>query len=207
MARSPSQEEHIKKLGWAIWLCQVDLGTLREGDWLNLKQELYDFVYPGWLSLDEKDKKLYQRWLNEKLGEAIPKIQERLKKQVDAVINGGTQKKETLGNLIYPGSTMIFKKDGIGVLYGSPNSPFSQVFHSNDMETRIERTFIDYLTSSGVWGSQIRICPTCQRIYLSRRKPRPDKTSHCSLRCSQLAATYRYRDNKKGLRLKEKQNF
>src|SRR5262245_50702751 len=36
---------YIKKLEWAIWLSQVKLQELREGDWLNLREELHDFGY------------------------------------------------------------------------------------------------------------------------------------------------------------------
>ena len=44
MPKSPFISEHIKKLNWAIWMSQVNLDTLREGDWLNLKQDLYGFM-------------------------------------------------------------------------------------------------------------------------------------------------------------------
>jgi len=206
MKQAQIRDRHIEKVNWAIWFCQVDLDTLREGDLLNLKQDLYGFVYPSWLSYDEKDKQQLQEWLDKKLGETIPKVQARLKDYIEAVINGGTEKRGTFANIIAPGSSVQIPITGYIGLHGFPDLPFSQVFRSDNMGRRVELAVGTHLVQSGIIGSQIRICPTCHRIFLSRRKPRADKKSHCSVRCSQLVATHRYRKkNKKGLRLKEKQ--
>ena len=44
----------------------------------------------------------------------------------------------------------------------------------------------------------------CRRIFLSKRRPRADKHLHCSLKCSRLAATHRYRERQREeLRSKE----
>src|SRR5215468_3610885 len=44
MTASPSRERHIKWLKWAIWFSQVDLSDFRDGDWINLRQDLKDYV-------------------------------------------------------------------------------------------------------------------------------------------------------------------
>lgn len=206
MKQAQIQDRHIKMLDWAISFCQVDLNTLREGDLINLKQDLYEFVYPGWLSYDEKDRQPFREWLDTKLGDKIPKTQARLKGYIEAVINGGTERKGTFEDSFAPGASMQYPITGFVGIHGSPNLPFSQVLHSANKEHRVDSAFSTHLVLSGIWGSQIRICPTCHRIFLSRRKPRADKKSHCSVRCSQLVATHTYRKtHKKELRLKEKQ--
>src|SRR5262249_13773989 len=35
--------EHLKKLEWAVWFAQAKLDGFREGDWLNLKEDLYRY--------------------------------------------------------------------------------------------------------------------------------------------------------------------
>ena len=54
-----------------------------------------------------------------------------------------------------------------------------------------------HLVSSEIVRGQLRVCPQCQRLFLSSRRARSDKTLHCSLRCSRLAATHRYRARQK----------
>src|SRR5215510_9386605 len=44
MAASAVEKVDIKNLEWAIWFSQADLSSLREGDWINLKEDLYDFI-------------------------------------------------------------------------------------------------------------------------------------------------------------------
>src|SRR5262249_33483516 len=40
MERASSQERHIKRLQWAIWFSQANLSDFRDGDWINLQQDL-----------------------------------------------------------------------------------------------------------------------------------------------------------------------
>jgi len=54
-----------------------------------------------------------------------------------------------------------------------------------------------YLIASGLEKSQIQNCPECSRVFVVKRKPRPDVTHHCSNSCSQLPATRRYREKNK----------
>jgi len=44
MALSAAEKVDIKNLEWAIWFSQADVSSLRAGDWINLKEDLYDFI-------------------------------------------------------------------------------------------------------------------------------------------------------------------
>src|SRR5215510_6845782 len=39
-----TRQSHIAKVIWAIELAQKDLKQLTDGDWINLKSELFDFL-------------------------------------------------------------------------------------------------------------------------------------------------------------------
>ena len=45
MRGSEIENEHIKNVEWAISLSQANFDRYRAGDWLNLKEEMYDFLY------------------------------------------------------------------------------------------------------------------------------------------------------------------
>ena len=54
-----------------------------------------------------------------------------------------------------------------------------------------------YLLAASIEKNQIRTCPECEKIFLVRRRPRPDKTYHCSNRCAQRYASKEYRKRNK----------
>src|SRR5262245_13752201 len=45
VAISSIELEHIKQLEWAVWFFEAKLGSLREGDWINLENYLVSFVF------------------------------------------------------------------------------------------------------------------------------------------------------------------
>jgi len=44
MTNPSIQAGYIKRVEWAIQVCRTDLNNFRDGDWLNLKEELYEFL-------------------------------------------------------------------------------------------------------------------------------------------------------------------
>lgn len=199
-----TQPEHIKKLEWAIWLSQADLQTLREGDWANLEVDLADFVRGSGTYTDFapfwNDSEKVQRWIasvQRRLKENFERLATMGEFQVMRVGQGSTAKKL---------SAMQFMINGRANVEAWNGEPYKLWLRTNTIESQVYSALASYLVSSGIVAGQIRKCPTCGRIFLYKRRPRADVTLHCSLKCSRLAATRRYR-GKQGdkLRVKERE--
>src|SRR5690242_20438282 len=70
MTEAEIRAGYIKDIEWAILLSQRNLSELREGDWLNLREELYEF-----LQAQEDRKSFFEKATRETIG----KIQQELK--------------------------------------------------------------------------------------------------------------------------------
>lgn len=93
-----------------------------------------------------------------------------------------------------PVRTLPIEKASIAVEGYSPNEPFEfSISTQPGTGFMIQRALYEDLVGSGILRGQLRICPVCQTIFLIKRKPRTDKRLHCSVKCSRLAATRRYR--------------
>jgi predicted RNA-binding Zn ribbon-like protein len=200
---------YIKKLEQAISLSQKSLQDLREGDWLNLREELYEFVYDP----DPKAPADYQKEIFFKKAtlESVRAIQQELKSQFDQCAETYTTwKKEGLSSEATFGINFDVTKAKAHLIAGTPDFLFQQRISCEDLKTEVLLKLANVLVVSGVMISQIRRCPNadCGRLFLLKMKPREDRNFHCGHRCAVLAATRRYRENRKDkLRAKDRDRY
>ncbi len=207
MTPSELRAGHIKMLKWAIWLCQAKLESLRDGDWINLKQDLNDFVYSGSFHRDQVGKKNHGGWLDKiPSKETVADLQVRLRESFQEIVRADSGRSGTFGSIFGPGTPIQLPLKGVQYLVGWPDLPFRHAFQEDHPKDRLHNALTNHFVWSGVTGSQVRTCPECNRIFLMDRKPRQDKKFYCSLRCSRLAATHRFREtHKEELKLKEQE--
>jgi len=222
MAPTSQDEEAIKNLEWAVWFSQIDLDSLREGDWINLEKDLSWFMFK---SNERSEKGLmgqasrrylisprpHASRLRRPTREEIRGLQSALSKDV----KGLAYRPNPLGWSL-PSVCRPIENVSLSVEIRSPTvSPFRYAYdyvadvkegYQVTTESSFRLAFFEYLVRSGILGSQLRYCPKCERIFLLKRKPRPDKEFYCSLRCSRLAATHAYRKRKaEELKVKERE--
>lgn len=210
MKQSPAQADNIKKLEWAIWLSQqVDLGSLSEGDWLNIKEGLHDFIYftgvgrigprPRITGSFSKEMRLASRKNFRK--KVKPHVVVEIQQFFRDILRSFAQTKG-----IYQQYIPIRDAELLLTGFRSSQSPFVGMVFTDDVKAAASLTLGFHLVSAGITLDQIRTCPECQRIFLIKRKPRSDMTFHCSNQCARLAATWRYRERKeKKLKTKERE--
>lgn len=189
------QGEEIRKLEWAIRLAQADPKSLREGDWLNLKEDLIEFVRASGTSLDLAGRvwaepKAFQRLINS-IQRGLSDHLERLAQVGVAATTQADPKPQLLEDV-----GIGFPVSGRFIVGAIKGRPYRLLVKTNTIESQVYSALSSYLVSSGIVAGQIRKCPTCGRIFLLKRKPRPDKEFHCNIRCSRLAATRHYRKKK-----------
>jgi hypothetical protein len=232
MATLAVEKVHIKNLEWAIWFCQVDLSGLRGGDWINLKEDLYDFVdidrakaasslslmFPA-TKYEDYESEVKKEFCDKTTETDIVKIQGELKKRLlGFAYSKGENETELLRRVGHRGvistvQDIPITNGKIGVQGFKPNEPFLQILsfgHQPNLQAKVDLALFRRLVFSGILRSQLRICPECERIFLIRRKPRTDMTFQCSIRCSRNAATRRYRErltkeNSEQVRSKERE--
>jgi hypothetical protein len=215
MTISAVQMGHIKYLEWAIWFCQETLSNLREGDWINLKEDLYKFIEYG-----QSEVALLKATFGKDAGEGlksefckatsekeIAEVQGGLKRRLSGfAYTIGEQEVAILRKLRHlryldtasgPVQRLPITNGTITLLGLRPDEPFSQGISFGPMpnlQIKVELALFRHLVSSGILRGQLRNCPECGRIFLLHRKPRSDQTFQCSLRCSRNAASKRYRE-------------
>lgn len=186
------KKDYIEKIEWAISFSQKDLKGLREGDWLNLKDELYEFLHglDPWHHIGRK-------WDHAIVLKHIPKPQfiknttiadvEEIKKVLSIIF-------KLILHVTGAVSPIYTKKAHIFLVSMSPTSPFTwRTYVDNDL-LAAKMNLGDYLDGSEITQEQIRICPECDRYFLLKRKPRKDKTFYCSVRCANNASTRAHRE-------------
>jgi hypothetical protein len=206
MVRSPIEAEHIKQLEWAVWFCQVDLKTLTEGDWINLNDNLVSFLFHSNARVGKGILGI-SRLINLKGGggrirtstrEEIEKLQRALSNDLKALAyDPSIPRSSRMTNPISDVSLVVEARGPVSLTpfsYGLDLGGHVQGGYNATNEMRVRAAFFEYLVRSGILGQQLRICPECKRIFILKRRPRVDMEFHCSLRCSRLAATRRYRE-------------
>ena len=214
MAISAAQQEHIKSLEWAIRFCQANLSALRDGDWINLKEDLYEFIEYGQHTVakmkaifpdqDNLGRELKSEFCKRTTEKEIAEVQGGLKKRLSGfAYSRGEQEVALLRKLRHldtacvPVQRLRITSGTIQLQGFKPNEPFSQSISFGPkphLQIKVDLALFRHLVSSGILRGQLRTCPECGRIFLLRRKPRSDQTFQCSLRCSRNAATRRYRE-------------
>ena len=208
MKHTPAQAEHIQKLQWAVSFSQGNLDGFREGDWLNAKEELYDFLYEAALfeavkayrkkkstkasasrhsEQDEPDlPDSKQEFVNDVEPQELREIQREMVRLLRGLASNDDGREFMTDPIVIPKVELLVVNQG-------PSNPFSPMFLIDDRKALAGFNLIFYLAASGLTNQQLRTCPECKRVFVARRKPRAGETSHCSLRCARLAATRRYR--------------
>lgn len=188
----------MQKLEWAIWFSQVPFDSLREGDWVNLRQDLYEFVSgaPDVASSLKSVTAGLGTWTEdrEKLlsSENISTAQASLKKWFQSLAENRVF---SMRPSVKMAGMMIRPVGASG--YTIEMSPYQ-------WQDRLYWALGHHLQLSRIIPGQIRICPECGRVFLRRKKPPTGVVIHCRHGCAQLAATRRYRDKKRE-QLKQKE--
>ncbi len=200
MKRSPTQTEHIKKLEWAIWLSQANFEGFTEGDWLKLKEGLYDFIY--WKELsetlftenDRKEPEILSS-LPLKKEEFFQTVTHEQLREIQNYVRTMLVRKAKSGGR---GFYSVFGRE-TNFAFGTyeASQPFVWMVLPGDHRVAGQFALGMHLVGSGITGEQIRSCPQCQRLFLLKRKPRKDRTFYCSSKCAVNTATKRYREKLK----------
>ena len=218
----------LKMAELAIDFAHVDLNALREGDWLTLKERLFDFFTEEieW-SLAARRRPLTNGQIIT-LASLIEDPMRSVDFDSDYILNEDCVEpvlalagkdsatwQETLtrvhGGYIQEGFRRFLK-----AAQTEEFSDFIQ-FDSQELTYDWDDSMVDlapraaarlqlYLVAGGVHKDQIRTCPECKKIFLAKRRPRADKKYHCSNRCAQRYASKEYRKRtKEELRSKERE--
>jgi len=191
LTASDLQKRHLKHLHWALKLITViSPDKLRTGDLLTLKEDLYEFTlvarrFPEITKSKHWLEKHYQeKFVKEISLEDLQAIQEYMNALFNALLHPW---QGANGRALATGAA-------VGFSFSNVQSPAElELSVHNNVEAACAATVL-HLIGSMVRQEQFRRCPECQTIFLSARKPRPDRRHHCSLKCSRGAASRRYRE-------------
>src|SRR5215510_10536411 len=145
-----------------VSLSQLKLDTLREGDLLNLKEDLYELVGRG-----KVDK---QKFLQQLTMEQIATIQENFRHSFEALANGN---KSVRWKIDTPMKVVILASSN------KTNEPFdyqvvtmypAKKFNRPDPLYTAGVSLLFLLIRSGVTPERFRKCPECDSIFLLLRK-------------------------------------
>jgi hypothetical protein len=200
-----TQARHITAVKWAISVAQLDVEHLRAGDWVNLQEDLYEFIHGDYRLLPGAAVRQFIESNADKTKYWKKMIKESFCKKITRSIVQKIQARfyEVLSHLTY-GASMSWcegGKDAGFIFYANSESPFEWDVRSADPLRSAPIALGAHLVGSGVTMRQLRICPDCQTMFLLTRRPRKDRHFHCSTRCARNAATKHYRE-----RLKERSN-
>jgi len=220
MSKSEFQQRHIKNLEWAILLSRTNLDGCTEGDWLNLKEGLYDFIY--WMA-ESREVVIKQIGGGKKdlvkirptKGVIFPPMPRST--FFDYVSKEGLMKLRANFQLFFENvarGIVVYKCQIRDVSFWiSANKPTGHFIRYIILgPSQMEEQYIpvaqislgDHLTESGIMPDQIRLCPECNRLFMLKMRPRKDRNFYCSLMCTRNAATRAYRKRKaEELKLKE----
>ena len=107
-------------------------------------------------------------------------VQEALRLHLNDLVFDG-ERPEDLPVCTYP----PIKDVEIEVLGYGPDLPFKQsITKSADLVTQARGVLFDHLVSSGILRGQLRVCPTCRRIFLLKRREMDPSTSAMGSICS-----------------------
>jgi hypothetical protein len=178
------RSDHESKIRWVIAFSTVNLDRLRPGEWITLKEDLFDFlnvsgqIFPGSRKRTTPRQHRYKISLRE-----LRDIQKDLVFLLDALASGKPSD-----------YTMRVKKTVFFFGCSSLKSPFIWDCAVQGKLDAVWIAFGAHLVGSRITQERILRCPECQGVFLSSRKPRADRQLHCSIRCSRNAATRRYRE-------------
>ena len=171
----------IEMLKNAVLLSQLNLDSLREGDLLNLKEDLYDLTGSGRIS-DHKEEFLRRLTMKQ-----IGTIQARFRHCFESLANGSKLVSWRIDAPI---------KLAFAAHSEKANEHFEYDIMAPDPLHAVGISLIFLLIRSRVTPERFRKCPECGSLFLLLRKP--DKRNfYCSQRCAGRVAT---RNSRRGRR-------
>jgi hypothetical protein len=222
-----TRQSHITKVAWAIELAQKDLEQLTDGDWLNLKNELFDFLTAEieW-SFGVNAKRLRNEdivALGQLITEARTDLNDVDRYDIDKMIveeedqlkaialadqdRNGWNHLVTVENMRGIREHLREMLDWVQTEDYSSFIDFEFPPPQDDwLPCTVGARFRLYLIAAGVDKSQIRSCPECKRVFLAKIKPQSEKVYYCTHRCAQIVASRAYRErNKNKLKPRERE--
>lgn len=165
-------------LAFAARACQeIDWDACREGDRLNLVDDLFSFMHPKGSGLADVSAASRRIWEKD-IRSVIPAIQKALKGDFEALVDKEPQDIHLESAEI---DMFAFATDRFG--------PYRRAIMVGDDVQTARAHLQNYLVESRITPAQIRRCPTCTKIFLLRKKPqRESNTSSQELKfyyCSQ----------------------
>src|SRR5262249_52499046 len=141
MTEALQRTGYIKQLEWAISLSQRNLLELREGDWLNLREELYEFLQP------QEDKNSF---FEKATREAIEKIQRELKTRFDQCAdNYAGWEKSRSSEAVLAISPLDASRIKFHLMAYPPDFLFRQTIQCEDLKTAVLLELNNILIVSG----------------------------------------------------------
>jgi len=205
-------KEWIKALRWlAEYFAPLKLLDLRDKDWDKLKLDMHEVLLPGTTNAPGSNYDIaFQR---PDVGEAqrnVCGVLESIATRNGQVLkNDPNEAPNNLQQKIYPlrmpdahrdvvidGKVLKWVKPTQLSIVIEPDAKVRTFYESIDLPTMVYLTLRDALMHSGA-TDWILICDNrdCQKLFLSKRKPRQDRSGHyCSYRCCHLESTRRYRE-------------
>src|SRR5262249_45918722 len=147
MQGHPRERVDMKNLEWAISISQAKLEEFRPGDWLNVREDLYRFVYG-----DDRDgpKAKFEKLTPDD----IQFIQKNFRECFEFIADGNP-------------TTSLEIDSGVNyqLLVADPMQPFMQRIIVDDCALAAQLGLISLLTTSRLCAAQIRKCPECKTIF------------------------------------------
>jgi hypothetical protein len=214
MAKVSQQRRHIEKLDKAILLLQTKLdgNSLREGDLLNVKAELYEFIFAAGVQFGFKEKSGSPNATNWQANPSREAFLDRVSlieiKDFQRVI------REILASIMFQrdnspggsGSIALLSEVWHSVVSFRGRDPYTAIVMVHDFRDAIRLAFNIHLTQGQILPAQLRKCPQCGAYFLLKRRPREDVHNYyCSTKCSRNAAVKAYRERNKD-RVKKKES-
>jgi hypothetical protein len=204
-----SSNTRARWVRWAGWFCTQNVNALNSRDWVEIRHELYRFIYADVQTLEESSIALIsgaanERFFEEATRDFVSQVQEHYNSFLRKLATG---KKDEIFFAVTPVRAPV-RPFGLGLVLFDRSSPVGFSIFGNDLEVEAHITLANHIVAGRIVLDQIRICPECNNLVIIETKPRRDRTYHCSLRCSRLAANRSYRQRKRDeIRERDKQRY
>jgi hypothetical protein len=94
-------------------------------------------------------------------------------------------------------SSTFVPSEGSTELAAIEGDPYRQFVQSHKVEAQVYAALASHIVASGIVGGQIRTCPECERLFMLKIKPQPNRDFHCSTPCTNRATFRRFSQKKR----------
>ena len=178
----------IELLENAIRLSQVDLEKLRQGDLMNIREELLE------LTLVKPQINAQKDFINSLTIDRLNSIKKELGNIFQAISSASSSDPIKIDFEYNKKPTDV----RFSIFSPHPSEPFRELIYIENQMDLIAISLLARLKDSKVTPNQIRRCPECSTIFLLKRKPDKNRNFYCSSKCASRAGTraHRGRDKK-----------